>query len=1696
MNVRLLTLCAAIATSLLRLTGLRVIVSVVLLFAVLLSVSGTPYVLGQSERTSIGATQGQESGSATTRTYVDSAYGFSLEIPSVWTVNPASKERLGSVTQFISDSKSSTGNTPKMEIGVFTNDKPEGVTLEDWALPEPSSMPNLKQQQHVSLAGRDALRQDFTSAAGSGSIFFIPAVPKVYFIAVMPSGFLTSAQVQKALATFKIIAPPQRKQEEVPFLYRKQPSLPAVPTAGPSSKAPNAPSGYRLPFVGFSIITTGPGCYHTHTGLSSEAIDFAMNIGTRIYATRAGSIVYALYGYNGGFGNLMKIQHNDGNVSWYAHLDSFAKTSGSVAYEEHVANSGNTGESTGPHLHFEVRNSSNQSIWIRDLSGIRWYSNDPNNPCQAPGNPDGEATGPSLGQPPPQCSYNADQVVFYTDINYGGQCVTRNVGEYSNSSSIGLPNDSISSLKIGSNVRAVLCRDNDYSGGCETFTGDDSDLRGNSIGNDSVSSAKVERRIPDIAHNVEFWTDAGYSGNLCYAENAGNYNLSVCDEATSSLRMRSGWSVRVYKDPNISGPSRCFTGDDDNLTNNTFEDGSGMNDQISSVSIYNQSSCPPIIERPQPPELQGPSDGSQIQEGQSITLSWSATGSEYYGEIWGGPGGTLTFGWQGETSKNIGSQWPGYTYSWHVKARNSAGESGWSSTRTFTVRPAAPSGLSSHVVSCSRIDLSWTGNSENIDGYKIYRNGSYLDQVGSGVTTYQSAGLSENTTYSFYVKAFKGSIESDPSNTVSPSTGPCPTAIVPTNTHTSIPTNTSTSTPTLTDTPASTSTPALTGTPLSTSTPTASPTASSTTNTFTFQLDDGTREHMVAPPEGYAAIWLNRFTPQTSMYPITLRSIAILWPAQQSGTLSGLQARLLVYHDADGNGDPSNATLVSQSLVTMNAVEEFETYSVNITVSGKGGDIYIGFEDYWAEKSPTDFMPGAIDTNDSHRRSWLISNGGPPLDIYNLGNNEFRDLIDDWPGGLSGNWMIRASTDPPATATATEIASETPTRTLTSTATYTPMKTSTAMATATSSPTATYDSTTTSTPTSTPILSTTATNTTTTASSPTAVVSVTGVPTSTATHTATRTATATTSPQPPVEACVGTWRLTQRVNPGGGKSAFSGVDSAGANEVWAVGDYESYPDRSNVLIERWDGTRWNTSEAPIIPGAHSSSLSDVAVLSSNSVWAVGWARDASRTWTLIMHWDGRQWRIVPSPNNTSRNELNAITAISPDDVWAVGTYYTENGASRALTLHWNGQTWDFIPTYLGDGKSLSSVSGNASNNVWAVGCCADSVSEEDQYPGLILRWNGTSWTQMAAPLTRGAEGLTAVAALSPTDVWITGRYYFYDPEEETAYSGAYIRRWDGVSWPLSESRYAPNAMLDSISASSTNDVWFAGNKVLHYNDGSWSNLSNGPDDISLYLNDISAEGPGRLWGVGAQYYQDELGPPNRAMAEFYSSPQFADAPYGSPYYEYTRCMACKSIISGYPCGGAGEPCNSTHDPYFRPGVNVTRGQISKMVALAAGLTDAAGTQQFEDVWPDSTFYLWIQQLSNRGYISGYSCGGPGEPCYRPYNRPYFRPSANTTRGQLTKIVSNAAEFTDEPSGQSFADVPTTAPFYVWVERLYSRAVVSGYPCGGTNPATGQPEDCDGANRPYFRVNNNVTRGQTAKIVSETFFPNCHVPARR
>jgi hypothetical protein len=175
--------------------------------------------------------------------------------------------------------------------------------------------------------------------------------------------------------------------------------------------------------------------------------------------------------------------------------------------------------------------------------------------------------------------------------------------------------------------------------------------------------------------------------------------------------------------------------------------------------------------------------------------------------------------------------------------------------------------------------------------------------------------------------------------------------------------------------------------------------------------------------------------------------------------------------------------------------------------------------------------------------------------------------------------------------------------------------------------------------------------------------------------------------------------------------------------------------------------------------------------------------------------------------------------------------------------------------------------------------------------------------------------------------------------------------------------------------------------------------------------------------------------------------QFSDLEAGSTFYSYVQCLACRGVLGGY------------EDGTFRPEVSITRGQLAKLVSNAAGYDEGVSGQTFTDVPPGSTFYLYIERIAARGVVGGYEDGT-------------FRPSGLATRGQIAKIVSNAAGFSEMPEGQTFSDVGTADPFYPYVERLASRGIIGGY--------------ADNT----FRPGNPATRGQVAKMIANAFFPEC------
>jgi hypothetical protein len=147
-----------------------------------------------------------------------------------------------------------------------------------------------------------------------------------------------------------------------------------------------------------------------------------------------------------------------------------------------------------------------------------------------------------------------------------------------------------------------------------------------------------------------------------------------------------------------------------------------------------------------------------------------------------------------------------------------------------------------------------------------------------------------------------------------------------------------------------------------------------------------------------------------------------------------------------------------------------------------------------------------------------------------------------------------------------------------------------------------------------------------------------------------------------------------------------GISADATNDVWAVGTAALF----STVIEHYDGGNWSVVSSPNA-GSGWNVLDGVAALAPNNVWAVGYYtaqfNSTRPALTLIEHWDGTSWKIVSSPNvgpnsQYQSNQLYGITAISANDIWAYGSYFASDGSEQQSTLveHWNGTAWTIVPS--------------------------------------------------------------------------------------------------------------------------------------------------------------------------------------------------------------------------------------------------------------------------------------------------------------------------------------------------------------------------------------------------------------------------------
>ncbi|MGW3571548.1 hypothetical protein ACWDSL_48045 [Streptomyces sp. NPDC000941] len=252
--------------------------------------------------------------------------------------------------------------------------------------------------------------------------------------------------------------------------------------------------------------------------------------------------------------------------------------------------------------------------------------------------------------------------------------------------------------------------------------------------------------------------------------------------------------------------------------------------------------------------------------------------------------------------------------------------------------------------------------------------------------------------------------------------------------------------------------------------------------------------------------------------------------------------------------------------------------------------------------------------------------------------------------------------------------------------------------------------------------------------------------------------------------------LDSRVN-----SRANAITATSAQDGWIVGDGSAA--LGGILTEHWNGTSWEavTAPAPENTEVDGGGLLGVSGRSADDVWAVGWVQllqepdsNDSPFQGLAEHWDGTSWTIMPLPDVAQSWVLNAVTAIAPDDVWAVGTDMIDD---QPILLHYDGRSWKQTPTpsYKGINGEFNSVAAYGPNDVWAAGRAV--LDEDDRGHALLAHWDGHAWKQVATPADAGTVRSVTAAPGGPVTVGSAAA-----ATDVLSESDAYGMRWTGYGW--------------------------------------------------------------------------------------------------------------------------------------------------------------------------------------------------------------------------------------------------------------------------------------------------------------------------
>jgi|GEM_PF-2345586 len=333
------------------------------------------------------------------------------------------------------------------------------------------------------------------------------------------------------------------------------------------------------------------------------------------------------------------------------------------------------------------------------------------------------------------------------------------------------------------------------------------------------------------------------------------------------------------------------------------------------------------------------------------------------------------------------------------------------------------------------------------------------------------------------------------------------------------------------------------------------------------------------------------------------------------------------------------------------------------------------------------------------------------------------------------------------------------------------------------------------------------------------------------------------------------WRIVNSPNHPDNRDLLRGVGVVSPDDVWAVGSFHDETDTRRSIMH-WDGSQWDIVPSPDME------LNDIEVISQDDIWAVGFGP--------ALHWDGVQWSLVSVPGVSVH--LNAVDAISTDDVWAVGS-----AQSSPVAIHWDGEDWSSVQTPVPGAywNTLSGVTAIATDDVWAVGNYSNIVSEPART--LAMHWDGNQWTVVSTPSPgTGNNYLRGVTAVSTNDIWAVGDYNGVGVPFRPL-----ILHWDGSLWNVAVSDgFAPWAVyLYGVEAIDANNVWAVGSfddvggfgtLTIHWDGNQWQRVLSpkrqAQDNSLLDLSVISASD---IWAVGSS---GTYGGDGATLVEHYSDP--------------------------------------------------------------------------------------------------------------------------------------------------------------------------------------------------------------------------------